>query len=159
VTAITRLTTLLLRELDAAAANAAQPRSRLMLVSSLGGSIPIPYQAAYSATKAFVTMYGRALQAERSRHGATVTVYAPGGIATELLEKSGLDQKFGAGHPGIMPVDRAATAGIDAFLRRARFAVPGLANKASLWGARLLPRPMLDWFLRRTYTPATPDEE
>ncbi|HLM43029.1 MAG TPA: SDR family NAD(P)-dependent oxidoreductase, partial [Myxococcaceae bacterium] len=61
----------------------------LMFVSSVAGLIPVPYQAAYSGTKAFVTSYGQCLAQELRPKGVSVTVFAPGGISTELLVNSG----------------------------------------------------------------------
>jgi hypothetical protein len=55
----------------------------LMLVSSLTGLTPVPYQTAYSATKAFLATFGAGLWHELRGKDVSVTTYAPGGIATE----------------------------------------------------------------------------
>lgn len=147
VDAVTTLTRGLLPAMDAT------PGARLMLVSSMAGSIPLPFQAVYSASKAYVTAFGRALQAERPSGPTSITVYAPGGIATEMLSSSGLSKKFRPNQLGIMPVARAADAGVRAFIARKRFVVPGFVNKLSHASARFLPRGVIAGFLRRTYDP------
>ena len=65
-----------------------------MIVSSVAGTLPTTYQAAYSGTKAFLNNYGLALGEEVSDRGVSLTVFVPGGIATEMGEKTGTGRKF-----------------------------------------------------------------
>ena len=124
----------------------------LMLVSSVAGIVPLPYQAAYSGTKAFMLNFGLAL-AEELRGSVSVTVFAPGGIATEMLGKSGLDKKFSAQHPGLMPVERCAALALTALQERRTLYVPGRLNKLNVLAARLLPRTLLSRISARLYSP------
>ena len=127
-------------------------RGALMLVSSVAGIVPLPYQAAYSGTKAFVVNFGLAL-AEELRGAVSVTVFAPGGIATEMLDKSGLNKKFSAQHPGLMPVARCAELALKALQKRRTLYVPGRLNKLNVLAARLLPRRVLSRISARLYSP------
>lgn len=122
-----------------------------MLVSSLAGFVPAPYQALYSGSKAFIAAFGVALREEIRDSDVSITVFAPGGIATELLEKSGLSQKFGEDHVGIMPVDRCAALGVRAFVRRKGLYVPGFLNRLSLLAAKAVPLRFLLRFTERLY--------
>ncbi|MBZ4416815.1 SDR family NAD(P)-dependent oxidoreductase [Myxococcus sp. RHST-1-4] len=115
----------------------------LMLVSSMAGFSPLPYQTAYAATKAFVISYGRGLAYELRDAGVSVTVFAPGGIATEMLEVSGLSRKFKAGDLGIMPADTCARLAVDAFARRRELYVPGLLNRFLALAMKVLPQGFL----------------
>lgn len=115
-------------------------RGGLMLVSSVAGLIPVPYQAAYSGTKAFVTSYGQCLGQELRHTGVSVTVFAPGGIATELLDKAGLSNRFKAGDLGVMSAEACAAHAVRAFMRRKELYVPGLLNQTLTLAARVLPR-------------------
>ncbi|MBN2489526.1 MAG: SDR family NAD(P)-dependent oxidoreductase [Planctomycetes bacterium] len=125
----------------------------LLLISSLGGTLPLPYQAAYGGTKAFLTHFGLDLREEVRTSGVTLTVFAPGGIATEMVETSGLSRRYPAGSRWLMPADRCARLAVQAFVRRKAFAVPGLANHLGLLLHRLLPRAVLTRLMARAYRP------
>ncbi|RJS21978.1 hypothetical protein DRW03_16805 [Corallococcus sp. H22C18031201] len=113
--------------------------SGLMLVASMAGFSPLPYQTAYAATKSFVISYGRGLAYELRKTGVSVTVFTPGGIATEMLELSGLDRKFKAGDLGIMSAEECARLAVGAFVRRKELYVPGLLNRLLALSMKLLP--------------------
>lgn len=112
----------------------------LMLVSSLAGISPIPFQSAYSGSKGFMHNYGMALGHELKPEKISVTVFAPGGIATEMLEISGLSRSFSAGDLGIMKPETCAKFAIRAMLERRRHAVPGPLNRTLALLFKLAPR-------------------
>ncbi|PTL80657.1 hypothetical protein DAT35_28960 [Vitiosangium sp. GDMCC 1.1324] len=125
----------------------------LMFVSSVAGFIPVPYQAAYSGTKAFILSYGQALAQEVRREGVSVTVFAPGGISTELLDKAGLSNRFKAGDMGVMSAEECASHALRAFIHRKELYVPGLINQTLTLAARLLPRGFLAQRTAAMYRP------
>lgn len=125
----------------------------LLLISSVAAFIPVPYQAAYSGTKAFITSYGQALGQEVRSQGVSVTVFAPGGIATELLEKSGMSTRFKAGDVGMMSAGECAAHALRAFVHRKELSVPGLVNQTLALAARLLPRGFLAQRTAAMYRP------
>lgn len=59
-----------------------QRQGRIVLVSSVAGAIPIPFQTFYSASKAAINAYACALANEVRPFGVTVTAVMPGDIAT-----------------------------------------------------------------------------
>lgn len=69
----------------------ARPQSGLLNVSSMGGFLPVPGQAAYGASKAAVKLFTEALFAETQGTSLTVTVVFPGGVATNITGNSGVD--------------------------------------------------------------------
>lgn len=69
----------------------ARPTASLLNVSSMGGFLPVPGQAAYGASKAAVKLFTEALYAESQGTGLAVTVVFPGGVATNITENSGVD--------------------------------------------------------------------
>jgi uncharacterized protein len=111
----------------------------LMFVASMAGLAPLPYQATYAATKSFVISFGRSMAHELRRTGVSVTVFAPGGIATEMLSLSGLDRQFKAGDTGIMSAPDCARVAVDALRHRRELAVPGLLNRFLALSMKLLP--------------------
>jgi NAD(P)-dependent dehydrogenase (short-subunit alcohol dehydrogenase family) len=62
----------------------AQGGGRIVLVSSLGGLIGIPFQAFYSASKYAMEGYGEALNYEVAPFGVSVTMVEPGNIKTDF---------------------------------------------------------------------------
>ncbi len=61
-----------------------QGGGRLVLVSSIGGVIALPFQAFYSASKFAMEGYAEALAYEVAPFGIDVTLVQPGNIATEF---------------------------------------------------------------------------
>jgi NAD(P)-dependent dehydrogenase (short-subunit alcohol dehydrogenase family) len=57
---------------------------RIVLVSSLGGLIAIPFQAFYTASKFALEGYGEALAYEVAPFGVQVTLVEPGNISTDF---------------------------------------------------------------------------
>jgi short-subunit dehydrogenase len=69
----------------------ARPEAGLVNVSSMGGFLPVPGQAAYGASKAAVKLFTEALYAETRGTGLSVTVVFPGGVGTNITQNSGVD--------------------------------------------------------------------
>ena len=108
----------------------------LLLVSSIAGLIPLPYQAAYAATKAFIGSFGASLGEELAGTKVSITVFAPGGIDTDLVKDAGVTLTG----PWLATPERSARALVEALVRRERLVVPGLAQRLGVWSARLLPQ-------------------
>ncbi|XXF79632.1 SDR family oxidoreductase [Myxococcaceae bacterium GXIMD 01537] len=115
----------------------------ILLVASVAGFSPLPFQTTYAATKSFVISFGRGLGHEVRKSGVSVTVFAPGGIATEMLGTSGLARQFKPGDLGIMPVEQCARLAVNAFARRGKFSVPGVLNQVLAVAMKLLPHSLL----------------
>jgi NAD(P)-dependent dehydrogenase (short-subunit alcohol dehydrogenase family) len=73
-----------------------QRSGRLVLISSLGGVIALPFQAFYSASKFALEGYAEALGYEVEPFGIGVTLVEPGNIRTEFTARR---QKVVAGAP------------------------------------------------------------
>jgi short-subunit dehydrogenase len=63
----------------------AQGRGYILNMSSMACWMPMPGIAMYSATKAYIRAFSRALAQELRGTGVSVTVACPGGIATDLF--------------------------------------------------------------------------
>jgi NAD(P)-dependent dehydrogenase (short-subunit alcohol dehydrogenase family) len=61
-----------------------QRRGRIVLISSIGGIIGIPFQAFYSASKFAMEGYGEALAYEVEPFGIQVTLVEPGNVRTDF---------------------------------------------------------------------------
>jgi short-subunit dehydrogenase len=119
----------------------------MMIVSSMAGMIPIPYQAAYSGTKAFLLNFGSALAEEVSEKGVSVSTFAPGGIQTEMTSTESF-QKLSR---WLMPVEQVAREAIQGFRLRKKVYVPGTGNRVGAYLAGLLPRDLLVSRIGATY--------
>lgn len=114
-------------------------RGGILNVSSLGGYTPGPYQAAYYASKSYVTSLTEALAHECAGQGVRVAVLAPGPVRTAFHEsmqgETGLYLK-------LLPVPTAARVARSAVLRfrlGQRVILPGLLTPALMIALRVLP--------------------
>jgi short-subunit dehydrogenase len=108
----------------------------VMIVSSMAGIQPVPYQTAYSATKAFLVHFGCGLWHELDGKNVSITTYAPGGIATDMTSGDRFDTLRG----WLVPVEGAAREAIAAFQQRRYLYVPGRLNRLGAALSRVLPR-------------------
>lgn len=145
-----------LTHLSAAYLVAQAQQGALMLVSSTGGSTPLPFQAVYGATKAFVTSLGCAVAQELEGTGVSVTVFAPGGMATEMSHLSGLSKHYAAGHPAMMDAVTCARIALAGMTQRQSMTIPGLLNRLGGMAGKLLPRAFVLWAIKREYSRALP---
>jgi short-subunit dehydrogenase len=119
-------------------------RGAVLNVASLIAFQPVPFQATYGATKAFVLSFTDALHEEMRGTGVTVCAVCPGPVRTEFGEQGG----FGGADdriPGALWLEatKVAEDAIRALEAGDRVTVPGAGNQiAALWGQHL-PRSVL----------------
>jgi short-subunit dehydrogenase len=142
VTSVVRMTTRLIPYLEKR-----DEGGGVLIVSSMAGMYPVPYQTVYSATKAFLVHFGRGLYHELRGKNVSITVYAPNGIATEMTE----GERFESLRSWLAPVDEAARDAIVAFERRGYLYVPGALNRIGDALMRVLPRRMVSDLLASEY--------
>lgn len=124
-----------------------QPGGGLMFVSSLAGLQPVPFQSAYSGSKAFVVHFACGLWHELRGRDVSITTFAPGGIVTEMTA----GESFAPLSGWLMPAAECARLGLAAFQKRAYLYVPGLSNRLGAHLGRLLPRRWVTALVARTY--------
>lgn len=115
-------------------------------VASTAAFQPMPGQAGYGASKAFVVSYSQALRGELRGTGVTVTALCPGPVETEFAESAGFDPEEAEGAlPRFMWVSAGdvADAAVDGLDRGRALVIPGAANRLGALGARLAPRSLL----------------
>lgn len=123
-------------------------------VASTAAFQPLPGQAGYAASKAFVLSYTRALAQELRGSGVTATALCPGPVETEFAEVAGLDgEQAGQSLPKMMWVSAAdvATAAIDGMGKGRDVVIPGMANRVGASLAHLMPRRVLLPILARQH--------
>jgi hypothetical protein len=120
-------------------------------VASVAAFQPVPRQATYGATKAFVLSLTDAMSADLHGTGVTATSLCPGPVPTEFGEVAGVDEGL-MNIPGVSvsPAD-VASAAVDGLERGKRVVVPGAATRAAALLGSASPRWMTLEALRRFY--------
>jgi len=140
-----RLNVLALTQLTHAALAAMVPKERggIINVASMAAFQPIPYNATYAATKAFVLHFSEAVHEEARQHGVTVTALCPGPVPTEFQEVAGIDMdRVGRGVMLQQP-DEVVNAALAALRSRQAICNPGAVNWLMASSVRLAPRFMV----------------
>jgi short-subunit dehydrogenase len=113
-------------------------------VASTAAFQPIPAQAVYAATKAFVLSFSESVSAEVRGTGVTVTALCPGPVATEFVEaagfKKGVDEL-----PSFIwaSAEEVARAAIEGAREGKRVVIPGLGNRLTASFGRFTPHALL----------------
>jgi short-subunit dehydrogenase len=124
-----------------------RPGGGILFVASMAGLQPVPYQSAYSGTKAFMIHFACGLWHELRRKPISITIFAPGGIVTEMTAGKSFAPLSGF----LMPASQCARAGLAAFRRRDYLYVSGFSNRLGIALGRLLPRRFVTALVARTY--------
>lgn len=112
-------------------------------VGSVAGFQPIPGNATYAATKAFVNSFSEAVHTDLGGTGVSCSVLCPGPVSTEFGEVAGAGE-FGSGPDFLWSKpSEVARAGVGAMVRGKRMVIPGLSNRAAATGGRFVPRSLL----------------
>jgi short-subunit dehydrogenase len=105
---------------------------------------PIPGNATYAATKAFVLSLSEGIHGELAGSGVTVTAVCPGPVPTEFVETAGfesVDDKV----PAFVwtSVEEVAVNAVAGAERGKRVVVPGLLNRAGALAGQHSPRMLM----------------
>lgn len=132
----------------------ARGRGAVLNVASTAAFQPIPGQAGYAASKAFVLSYSRAIGQELKGTGVTVTALCPGPVETGFAEAAGIgDDEAAEAMPRFMwesAADVAATA-VAAVEKGRPVAIPGWSNRALASMSHHAPRRLILSVLARQH--------
>jgi uncharacterized protein len=118
----------------------AQPEAHILYTSSMEGTLPIPYKAAYTGTKHFLYGFSLALREELRPFGVHVSVLCPGPVPTHAGSIARMkSQGKIAQLMSELPED-VARKGINGLLAQKQVIVPGLLPTILERLTRLLPR-------------------
>jgi len=118
----------------------------ILNVASTAAFQPVPGQAGYGASKAFVLSYSHGIREELRSHGVSVTALCPGPVETGFAEAAGIDPEEMAGAmPKVfwVPATEVAAVGVRGMDDNRAVAIPGLPNKVSAAFGWLSPRRVL----------------
>jgi uncharacterized protein len=125
----------------------------ILNITSEAGLLPTPFQTVYSASKHAAQVFTEGLCMENRKSPVVISSFAPGGIATELLAKSGLDKKHGLHSPFNMNVEKAARLAVETLKKKKFVSVPGFVNNLILLLTRMFPRKWVAAVSARVYRP------
>jgi uncharacterized protein len=131
----------------------ARGRGAVLNVASTAAFQPLPRQATYSASKAFVLTYTEALTADLHGTGVTATALCPGPVPTEFGQVAGIDE----GNWDTMPdfakttPEETAAAAVRGLEKGKRLVIPGALNHVSAAAGHYTPRSVLLGVMRRFY--------
>jgi uncharacterized protein len=121
-------------------------RGAILNTASTAAFQPLPGQAGYGASKAFVLSYSRALGAELRGSGITVTALCPGPVETGFAEAAGMsDVEASESLPRFMwvPAADVARAAVEGLASGRSVVIPGAANRAAAGLAYMTPKALL----------------
>ena len=121
-------------------------RGAVLNVASTAAFQPLPGQAGYGGSKAFVLAYTHAVAEEVRRYGVTVTTLCPGPVETGFAEAMGLsEEEAGESLPKIMwlPSADVAAQAIAGLEKGKGVVIPGIPNKIGARFAWITPRRLL----------------
>ena len=139
-----------------APAMAERGRGGVLNVASTAAFQPLPMQAGYAATKAFVLSFTESLHTELKGTGVAVSALCPGPVKTEFADVANLEGAdsmpdfFWAGAADV------ARAGINGLERGKRVVIPGALNRAGAVGGQHAPRSLILRLTSRVH-PAAPN--
>src|SRR5919204_2694944 len=109
-------------------------RGGVITVASTAGLQPIPYEATYSASKAFARTFSDALSGELRGTGVRALCVNPGPVPTEWQETAGYEPGYLPPVPGKISAEQVARESLEAFERGRRSIIPGAVMR---WQMRI----------------------
>ncbi|HWB26567.1 MAG TPA: SDR family oxidoreductase [Chitinophagaceae bacterium] len=136
VLSLVRLTALFLPSLKSYAG-----RAYILNIASSAAYQAVPYLAVYSASKAFVLSFSRALHYEMKKTNVSVTCISPGATDTDFPKRANVGPKGqkAAEKLNMQPADVAAIA-VDKMFKRRTEVITGFVNKLGAALAWLAPK-------------------
>jgi short-subunit dehydrogenase len=126
-------------------------RGGVITVASSAGMQPIPYEAVYSATKAFALTFSEALWEEVRGSGVRVLAVNPGPVPTEWQQVAGHEDVDVV--PGKIPAEQAVAEALRAYDRGRRSVIPGRRIRWFIRATRPSPRAIQLRVTERLYRP------
>lgn len=111
----------------------------ILNVASVAGFQPLPNEAVYGATKAFVLSFSEGLYEELRGSGVKITALCPGFTRSEFQDRAGIEARH---IPAALwqEAGEVAVAGLDALEAGRAVCVPGAHNKVLTGLTRMAPR-------------------
>lgn len=134
-------------------------KAYILNTSSMEGLMPMPFKAAYTATKHFVTAFSLSLREELAETGVSVSALCPGPVVTnedglKRIQRSGRKAKLVVMHP-----HQVAPIAINGLFNGKRIIIPGVMNQLMIVLNNVLPLSIRMKLLRKIGKGVIPKEE
>jgi hypothetical protein len=141
VTAPTLLTRIFLPELKK------QTKSRILNISSMGSFYPMPYKAAYAASKSYITRFSEALHEELKDTSVSVSVLCPAGVDSVNEAASRIKEIGWIASSGKLTPEQVAAVAVKGMLNNKRRIIPGRVNMLFYYMTRMLSEAIKAWLI------------
>jgi short-subunit dehydrogenase len=121
-----------------------EKQAYILNVCSTAAYQAVPTLAVYSATKAFVLSFTRALRFELKSGPVSVTCLSPGPVDTGFAERAGLDAFSKMAEKFNMKPDEVAEIAIKGMFAKKSEIIPGFTNIISVYANRILPKAFIE---------------
>lgn len=128
-------------------------RGGVINVASTAGMQPIPYEAVYAATKAFVISFTDALHTELRGTGVRALAVNPGPVPTEWQQVAGYEPDRVGVVPGRIGAEQVVRESLAAYDRGRRSVIPGRTIRWLIRATRPSPRAIQLRVTERLYRP------
>ena len=116
----------------------------ILNIASLAAFQPIPTNATYAATKAFVLSFSEAVHTDLAGTGVSCTALCPGPVRTEFTALAGIGNAEELTPDFVWKTAaEAAAAGVQGMIKGRRTMIPGLPSRVVANGGRIVPRSLL----------------
>ncbi|NOX88300.1 MAG: SDR family oxidoreductase [Calditrichaeota bacterium] len=112
---------------------------KILNVGSTGSFMPVPMNAIYCATKAFVLSFSEGVAKDLEGSGITVTTLCPGATKTEFAKRAQMEH-IRLFNMMVMDSAKVAEIGYRGLMKGKKVVVAGLSNKLTVFSVRFTPR-------------------
>ncbi len=113
--------------------------AKILNISSLSAFYAIPFKSIYSASKAFVLSFSRAIRTELKNTGISVSVVCPNGVRTNKGTQTRIDAHGNKGRLIILDQKKVAEIAVTGMLKKKFLIIPGNLNYIILATSRFIP--------------------
>jgi len=117
---------------------------KILNIASVYSFSPVPLQAVYSASKAFMLSFSSALQDELKKENIQISVVCPGITQTEFRTRAGIADKKKSG----MTAEKVAAIAFSEMSKGKHIIIPGFQNKVFAFVSKHLPPSLITKFIR-----------
>lgn len=121
-----------------------EKQAYILNISSTAAYQAVPTLAVYSATKAFVLSFTRALRFELAKTSISVTCFSPGPVDTGFAARAGLNPFNKMAEKFNMQPGEVAKMAVKAMFSKKSEVIPGFTNIISVYANRLLPKGFIE---------------
>lgn len=121
-----------------------QPKSYILNVASTAAYQAVPTLGVYSASKAFVLSFTRALRFELKDTGVSVSCICPGPVDTGFAARAGLNALSKIAQTFNATPESVAEIAIKGMLKGKPELIPGITNVISAYATRFIPKSIIE---------------